>query len=177
MRPEKNTYPDYYGLYIPLVQENNVHEALVTNRDMVRDLIDSIGEDQGERAYAPGKWTIKQVINHIIDTERIISYRALRFARKDAQQPLPFEENDYVANAELSNRSLSDLKAEFDAVRTATILLFKSFSDNVLMYKGNTHLGTATVLSLGYLICGHAQHHAGVIRQRYLQAEEKIVSN
>jgi uncharacterized damage-inducible protein DinB len=177
MRPEKNTYPEYYGLYIPLVKENNVYEALLDNKTMVVQLLGSIGNDQAEHAYAPGKWTIKQVFNHITDTERIIAYRALRFARKDPRQPLPFEEDDYAANSELSDRSLKDLQEEFESVRNATLSLFKSFSENVLLQKGNTHLGPATVLSLGFLICGHAQHHAGVIKERYLKAEEKITSN
>jgi hypothetical protein len=170
MKPEKNTYPDYYNLYIPLVTADNVIDGLIVNQGEVGNLILSIPDNKSQYSYAQGKWTIKQVINHITDTERIIAYRALRFARKDPQQPLAFEEDHYAANSELDNRSMADLQEEFNNVRKATLSLFKSFSEKTLMLKGNTTMGDTTVLALGYLIAGHSKHHLNVIKERYLKA-------
>jgi uncharacterized damage-inducible protein DinB len=168
MRPEKKTYPDYYEMYIPLVEENNVVDALQKNLEEIRDLVTGIPSAKGDHAYAGGKWTVKQVLNHMADTERIISYRALRFARKDPQQPLAFEENDYAVAAELSSRSIRQLLEEIEAVRNATLSLFKSFSKEVLLQKGTTSFGQTTVLALGFLIAGHTKHHMNVLKSRYL---------
>jgi hypothetical protein len=177
MRPEKNTYPEYYGLYIPLVQQTNVYDALTETGKEISSFIESIPLQKADHAYAAGKWTVKQVLCHIIDTERIIAYRALRFARRDPQQPLPFEEDNYVANAELQSSSIGDLLSEFEALRRSNYLMFKNFSDNTLRQKGKTHIGETTVLALGFLICGHALHHMRVIREKYLHAGEKIAAN
>src|SRR5690606_5877951 len=117
--------------------------------------------------YAEGKWTVKQLLIHIIDTERILAYRALRFARKDAQQPLPFDENTYAANAEVTERSLEDLLAEFESVRNATVSLYKSFSEPILLNKGKTAIGETTVIAIGFMICGHAAHHLYILQERY----------
>lgn len=144
-------------------------DALSRDWNRLKEFIMLVPEDKEEYAYAPGKWTVKQVIHHLIDTERIMSYRALRFARRDPQQPLPFEENDYAANAELDGRSLKDLLDEFESVRKATISLFRSFSDKTLLQSGQTFMGPTTVLALGYLICGHSKHHCNVIAERYLK--------
>jgi uncharacterized damage-inducible protein DinB len=168
MRPAKNTYPQYYGQYIDLAREDNILDALKNNQALTCRLLTSIPAEKEEYVYAPGKWTIKQVISHINDTERVFSYRSLRFARKDPQQPLPFDEDKYAAAAELSNRSISNLLEEFDTVRKSTILFFVGFSSNTLLNSGQTAIGPATVLALGYIICGHTAHHTGVITSRYL---------
>src|SRR5688572_30138046 len=106
MRPAQKTYPDYYDLYIPLVKEDSVVNALHANLDDIKKFFSGIEASKENYAYQPGKWTVKQVAHHLCDTERIIAYRALRFARKDPQQPLPFEEDQYAATAELGNRDL-----------------------------------------------------------------------
>jgi len=168
MRPHKGTYPAYYDNYIPLVKQEEIVLALTQNWKELKEFISTIPEEKENFAYAEGKWTIKQVLVHLIDTERIFSYRALRFARKDEQQPLPFEENDYAANAEVSNRTLEDILEEFENVRKASISLFKSFSQATLLLSGRTAMGPATVVSIGFTICGHATHHANVIKERYL---------
>ncbi|PBQ33252.1 damage-inducible protein DinB [Sphingobacteriaceae bacterium] len=169
MRPEKGTYPEYYGQYIPLVNQEDVNLALTRNWEDLQNFISSIPKEMEDYAYAPGKWTIKQVIMHLVDTERIFAYRALRFARRDAQQPLSFEENDYAANAELSERTLEDILQEFETVRKATLSLFKGFSPGTLLNAGNTAIGKTTVLAIGFLTCGHAIHHMNVIKDRYLK--------
>jgi predicted glycosyl hydrolase (DUF1957 family) len=167
MRPQKGTYPAFYNNYISLVKEENVSEALNRNWKHVQDSISSVPATKENFAYADGKWTVKQVLNHMSDTERIFAYRALRFARKDPQQPLPFEENDYAQAADVSKRSLADLLNEFNDVRAASISLFKSFSGNTFLNSGHTSMGDATVLSIGFAISGHAAHHLNVLKERY----------
>ena len=169
MRPEPGSYPAYYDHYIPLVKEENILDALRASALTVVQAIEQIPPEKENFSYAEGKWTSKQVVSHIIDTERILCYRALRFARKDPQQPLPFSEDDYAANAGLSHRSVHDLLEEFESVRTATQTLFKSFSAESLLFPGNTAIGQTTPLAIGFMICGHGQHHINVLKSRYLK--------
>jgi uncharacterized damage-inducible protein DinB len=169
MRPARETYPDYYENYIPLVKENTIKEALLENEKTVLNFFRNIPSSKADFAYADGKWTIKGVLNHLIDTERIFSYRALRFARKDFQQPLPYDENHYAEHAELAERTLDDLIHEFETVRKATISLFNSFSNEALQQVGQTAAGKAGVNAIGYTIVGHAIHHMNVVKERYLK--------
>lgn len=171
MRPPKGTYPDYYENYIPLAKQNTIAEALLQNETETISFFKSIPENMGDFAYAEGKWTIKGVLNHIIDTERIFSYRALRFARKDYTQPLPYEQDDYVANAGLEHRTLSEMITEFETVRKATISLYSSFSSEALQRIGQTAAGKASVNAIGFTICGHSIHHINVVKERYLPAK------
>jgi hypothetical protein len=167
MRPEKGTYPAFYDNYIPYVKQEDVMVALEQSWAELKEAFSSISKDKEDYAYAPGKWTIKQMLLHISDTERIFSYRALRFARKDPQQVLPFEENDYAAAADVSKRSLADILAEMESVRNATISLFRSFSKETLLLTGNTAAGQTTVLAIGFITCGHAAHHIKILKERY----------
>lgn len=169
MRPNEQDHIAYFSRYINLVKEDNILDALENNRKEFLDFIKQLPAEKAEHRYADGKWTIKQVINHIIDTERIFSYRALCFARGE-QQTLPsYEEDLYAAKANLSNTDLNLLAHEFDLVRQATILLFKQFSEKELLAKGTTPAGVSNVLSLGYVLAGHPVHHMGVIKERYLK--------
>lgn len=169
MKPVKGTYPDYYENYIPLVKQDNIMGALLENEKEILSFFGAIPENMGNHAYAEGKWSIKAVLNHINDTERIFSYRALRFARKDDAQPLSFEQDDYVANAELADRSLADLVLEFKTIRQATLSLYKSFSKEALERIGHTAAGKASVNAIGFTICGHSIHHINIVRDRYLK--------
>jgi uncharacterized damage-inducible protein DinB len=169
MRPEIGTYPHYYENYIPLVKENNLRDALLENEKETFHFFDGMAEHMGEYAYQDGKWTIKQILNHLIDTERIFAYRALRFARKDEQQTLSFEQDDYVANAATEQRSLKDLLDEFLSVRKASISLFGGLSQDALLRAGQTAAGKATVSAIGFTICGHNLHHISIIKERYLK--------
>lgn len=169
MKPVKGTYPIYFDNYIPLVKETNLAEALNNNWNEIKTVISAIPVSQDDFAYAQDKWTIKQVLCHMIDTERIFAYRALRFARKDPQQVLPFEENDYAANAELGQRSLKGLLDEFEVVRKSSMYLFNNLSESTLLLSGRMASGETSVLALGFIICGHATHHLNVIKERYLK--------
>lgn len=151
-----------------MIPETDVISALKANHQSTLDFIESIPRLKVNHFYDDGKWTVKQVINHIIDTERILSYRALRFARGDAQLLPGFDENLYVANANLTETNMQLLMDEFDSVRLSTILMFKQLAEKQLLLKGNMASGETNVLSIGYFICGHAQHHVNVIKERYL---------
>lgn len=168
MRPVQGTYPAFLETYISKAKEENVLDALKANTQLLETFLRSIPKDKGDHAYAPGKWTIKQLLLHICDTERIFAYRALRFGRGDAQQPLPFEEDDYAKNSNADKRTLNSVIEELLAVRKATTLLFESFSEETLKLTGNTKMGEVSVNSIGYAICGHAAHHVAVARERYL---------
>jgi hypothetical protein len=169
MRPTENTYPEYFNNYIPLVKENSVLEAFHSNLSETVLFFKNIPQELENFAYDEGKWSIKEVLNHCIDTERIFAYRALRFARKDPMQPLSFDQDVYVANSNLSERSLSDLIDEFETVRAASLSLFRSFSPEMLLKMGHTAAGDTSVLALGFTICGHNSHHIQIVRERYLK--------
>lgn len=168
MRPNKNDHIAYFERYINLVPENDILPALKNSHQEVLEFIKSIPKNKSEHKYAPEKWTVKQVINHINDTERIFSYRALRFSRGDAQLLPSFDENLYAANADLSKTDLDLLAQEFDTIRKATILQFQQLSDKELLLKGKAASGENNVLSIGYTICGHAAHHKNILKERYL---------
>jgi len=121
----------------------------------------------GDKVYAPGKWTVKDILQHFIDTERIQSYRVLRFARNDKTLLPGFEENEYAATANASHRDLNELLEEFYTVRDSTTRLFKSFSDETLMKTGKLPSGDISVLAMGFAITGHAIHHIKVIKEKY----------
>jgi len=169
MRPQKGDYLPYYDNYLSQVAEDDLLQALRNNHNQVLELITTIPAAKEDFRYAEGKWSVKQVINHISDCERIFCYRALRFARGDAQMLASFEENDYAANANLEHSNLALLAEEFDAVRKASILFFRQLSDKELLLKGQLPAGQTNVLALGFVIAGHARHHLNVLKERYLQ--------
>lgn len=175
MKPKESDHVPYYKYYIDLVEQQDIVDALIEGKKWVSAFIKSVPDSKAEHAYLPAgkagadkKWTVKQVLNHIIDTERILCYRALCFARGEKQTLPAFDENAYVANANLKNTDLNLLCEEFVAVREASILLFKQLGTKELQIKGTTGLGEVTVLSIGYMICGHTLHHIKVIQERYL---------
>lgn len=168
MRPNKTDYPAYYQKYLDLVPETDIISALKANHQTILDFIEEVPRLKWNYFYDDGKWTVKQVINHIIDCERILSYRALRFARGDNQQLLAFDENLFAANANLVNTNSQILADEFDSVRLSNVLLFKQLGEKELLLKGKTSGGDVSVLAIGYFLCGHAQHHINVIKEKYL---------
>jgi hypothetical protein len=168
MKPQPSDHIDYYKYYVDLVTQDNIVEALEEGKKWIGAFIKSIPVSHAEHAYADKKWTVKQVLNHIIDTERIMSYRALCFSRGDKTKLPSFDENLYAEHANLKHTDLNLLHDEFVAVREASILLFKQLEEKQLQIKGTTGLGDVTVLSIGYMICGHSLHHIEVIQKRYL---------
>jgi uncharacterized damage-inducible protein DinB len=158
---------EYYNKYINLVAEDTIPEAFAKQQPLLEAFLQNIPPEKAGYAYAEGKWTIQQALQHITDCERIFAYRALRFARKD-KTPVPgFEENDYAAAAQVSHRSLQDQANELLAVRRATLELFKSFVPEDLEQTGAANTYEVSVSSLGFIIAGHVYHHINVIEERY----------
>lgn len=168
MRPQKQDYIAYFEHYINLVSESDIISALKNNHQSSLQFFKSIPSNKFDYQYAPHKWTVKEVLNHIIDTERVFSYRALCFSRGETQILPGFDENEYANHADLSNVAFEDLVMEFDIVRQATIMQFSHLPNDKLLLKGKSAAGENNVLSLGYMIVGHTQHHINVVKERYL---------
>ena len=161
------TAPVYYR-YIDLVPDEDVVAALENQLTEIYSFLNSISEDKSLDSYAPDKWTIRQVVNHVNDGERVFLYRALWFARR-FPDPLPsFDQDIGVAGADANNVAWKDLVEEFRDIRVATISFFKNLTEDAWLRTGIASDNPFTVRSLAYIIAGHAAHHQGVIRERYL---------
>jgi len=161
-------FPEFYTSYINEVKSLDIVEALEENLQDFLNFIEKIPVDKQEYQYLPGKWTIKEIILHITDAERIFAYRAIRFARFDATPLASFEENDYVPVSNANNREMSSLLAEFTLLRKATISMFENFTDEMLAHKGIASNKEISVRAIGFIISGHCIHHQNVIQERYL---------
>jgi uncharacterized damage-inducible protein DinB len=166
-RPASDEYAPYADVYISLIQGDDVLAVLEQQRrDMVL-LLSGRDEDDGNRRYAPGKWSAKEVLGHICDTERIFAYRALRIARND-KTPLPgFEQDDYVRAAPFVRCPLADLVEDFIAVRRATLSLLRSLDETAWLRRGLANQNEVSVRALAYTIAGHELHHRRILEQRY----------
>lgn len=168
VRPAPNEYAPYYGRYIALVPDGPIVETLRDQIVETTTFLASLPEAKGDHRYQPGKWSVKEVIGHMIDSERVFSYRALRFARRD-ETPLPgFEQDDYVPAGAFGRRTLRDLIEEFRAVREATVLLYRHLDEEALSRSGIANENRMSVRALAWSIAGHERHHARVIRELYL---------
>jgi uncharacterized damage-inducible protein DinB len=166
---EENEFAPFYGSYVAQVSnEYSLIEELEISVHRLRNFVQSIPMDKFDYQYAVGKWTIKDILQHLIDSERIFAYRALRFARKDAT-PLPgFTEDDFANEAGGSQRSIRDLLTELAIVRESTLALFRTFSDEVLKRRGEASGTEMSVRALGFVIIGHQNHHQRIFEERYL---------
>jgi hypothetical protein len=167
-RPDLNTLPDFHKRYVDHVKDFDMLEALKFSSKETLQLIRSIPEDKGDHRYAEGKWTIKELLCHMMDTERILAYRALRFARNDKTNLPGFEENDYAPQANAQNRKVKDIANEMERLRLTTIDLFVNFTPEMLKRKGLANNLELSVLNLGYIISGHESHHRKILKERYL---------
>lgn len=164
---EAKEYNAYYANYIRLTQNVKLLEGLEISFNRTLVLFESISEDKLSYRYADGKWTIKEIIQHLIDTERVFSYRALCFARKDNVELPGFNQDDYLENSKVSSRSKSELIEEYKAVRKATNALFSSFTNEMLLQVGVASSSPLSVRAAGYIIIGHETHHCNIINERY----------
>jgi DinB superfamily len=170
-RPETSEYSKAMSRYIDYVPEEDVCAVLASQMEPTRLLIESIGEERSAFRYAPDKWSIKQVVGHFTDTERVFSYRAAAIARGE-QQPLPgFDENAYVANAGFEHVALSDLLESYLAVRRATLLMLRQLPPEAWPRCGTASGNPVTVRAYAYAIVGHERHHLKILRERYLGGE------
>ncbi len=166
--PNSNEYNPYFEPYIQQYKGQDVLAALSKGAEEVTELMASLTEEQLQSAYAEGKWTIKEVLQHIMDTERIFCNRALRFARNDKTNLPGFEQDDYVPYSGANDRNSMEMLREYNAIRQATITLFKSFTDEMLARVGVASGNEMTVRALAYIAAGHEKHHVNVINERYL---------
>lgn len=167
-RPKKNEYNEYYDRYISLVEETDIVGAFEKQLDEMNELFNSISEEKSKFAYDVGKWTIKEVVGHLIDGERIFGYRALRISRDDKTPIEGFEQDGYVENASFNDYKFSDLVKEFELVRRSSILFFKHLKDTDWTRNGTASDNPVSVRALAYIMVGHVTHHAKILRERYL---------
>jgi uncharacterized damage-inducible protein DinB len=167
-RPDPKEYNAYYGRYISLVPDGDIVQTLESQWPETKALLCTTQDERGEYRYADGKWSIKEVLGHLIDSERIFAYRALRIARGDAT-PLPgFEQDDYVKTANSDARSLASLIDEFSAVRRANVLMLQNFDPEAWTRMGTASNNPVSVRALAWIIAGHELHHRSVLKEKYL---------
>jgi hypothetical protein len=167
MRPQPGDYAGYFGTYINLVEEDNLESAFAGQAQGLRTFLESISTHKWEYKYAEDKWTVKELIQHCIDTERVFAYRAMCFARKEAASLPSFDENQYAGNSQANRRSPQDLIEEYVTLRTSTELMYRSFTEEMLASAGVANNSRITVLSLGYTLLGHFYHHKRILEERY----------
>ena len=168
MRPSLNTYPTYFNTYIKLVTDDDILSAFLNQGPSATRFFEQISEVDSTYKYAEKKWTIKEILQHISDAERIFAYRALAFARKEKMALPSFDENIYAANSDANSKSWESLVEEFISVRKSSEILFKLFSSEQLKRSGQVNDYSISVLALGYTIVGHAAHHINIITERYI---------
>ncbi len=168
-RPVDSEYAPYFGKYVAQVPPGNILELLATQIEDTANLLSGLTEAQALHRYAPDKWSIKQVVGHLCEGERVFAYRALCFAHGDAT-PLPgWDENAYIAASSYERRSLTALVADFRAARASTVSLFRGFDDTELERRGVANNREYSVRSIAYITAGHERHHLAILRERYLR--------
>ncbi len=160
--------PEYYRYYVELAYDETIVTGLEKGLGAARSFLEQIPEEQGSYRYAEGKWSIKQVINHMSDNERIMAYRALRFARNDNSPLAGFEQDDYAQEDNSSSRTLTAIVEEFIRARVSSLDLFKGFSSEMLQRGGSASGVNMTTEMFGYILIGHALHHTEVLRTKYM---------
>ena len=167
-RPDPSEHSPYFSRYMELVPENDIVAALQRQGDDTQKLLASIDESRAGHRYAPDKWTIRQLVGHVEDAERVFAYRALSFAR-GAATPLPgFDENEWAKNATYEGSTLRERAESLAAVRRATIALFRSLDDESWDRAGSANNNRVTVRALAFMCVGHERHHMTILRERYL---------
>lgn len=168
-KPNPETCTSYISNYVSQAEGNDLIKALKDGLQKSMSAFQNVSTEREEYSYADGKWTIKEVLGHLIDTERVFAYRALVFARKDTVQLPGYDENLYAPNANTANRTLADMLKEYEAVRMSTIYLFQSFSEAMLDYIGMANNLNLTPRILGWMIAGHETHHHNVLAEKYFK--------
>jgi hypothetical protein len=165
--PQAGEFAPYYQKYVDRVPAGDLLALLARQGDETRQLLGTVEETDAGRRYAPDKWSIREVVGHVADAERVFAYRALRFARGDEAPLQSFDEKAFVAGGGFERRTLADLAAELRAVRQATVTLLESFDDTAWGRGGTASGKHVTVRALGYIIAGHEAHHVAILKERY----------
>lgn len=167
-KPQPNEYAEYYDRYISLVDEGDLMPMLESQSSNLRSMFALLPEEKGTFAYAPGKWTLKEVISHLIDGERHFAYRLLRVSRGDETPIEGFEQDNYIENSNANNRSFAELLDEFDLQRRSNLLLVNNLSDEASKRLGTASGYTVSVRALVYMMAGHIAHHEKILKENYL---------
>jgi uncharacterized damage-inducible protein DinB len=167
-RPQESDYAIFFNKYVQLPIGNSVQELIEKYSSALNEFINSLPELKADYAYAADKWTVKDVVQHLIDAERVFAYRVLCFSRKDQTNLPGFNENNFAANANAKSRSLASLKEEFAATRRSTDLLLLSFTEAQLQQKGTSNHHSITANAIAFIIFGHILHHKQILEERYL---------
>jgi len=168
-RPEPGEYNPYYDRYISLVPGNDILGTLDAQRRQTLLLLSGRDEADGNFSYAPGKWSAKEVLGHVCDTERIFTYRALRISRGDQTPIEGFEQDDYVKNGPFARMPLEEMVEDYIAVRRATLTLFRNLEEAAWTRRGVANNNEVTVRALAYTIAGHELHHRGILEEKYFR--------
>ncbi len=166
-RPEPSEYAPYYSRYISLVPENDILTTLDSQRRQMLLLLSGRDEADGDFRYAPDKWTVKELLGHVCDTERIFAYRALRISRGDRTPIEGFEQDDYVRNGPFAKRPLAEVIEDFIAVRRATLTLLRNLDEPAWLRRGIANKNEVTVRAIAYTAAGHELHHRRILEQKY----------
>ena len=167
-RPNLNRIPAWFHNYVNQVPENDLMEAMKKQTSFFINFFNELPIDKRNYRYAEGKWTIKEVLQHILDAERVFAYRALCIARKDTTSLPGFDENAYADNSKADKRDWDDLMEEFTAVRRSSEILFASFDEEQLEGTGTANNNPIYVLAMGFVLVGHVNHHIRILKERYL---------
>lgn len=167
MRPNPADYNLYYETYIKEIEGDNILKILNEQNKKTQEVLNSFSEHKGNYRYADGKWTVKEVVGHLLDTERVFAYRALCIARGDKKSLPGFDQDDYVSGGNFNSRNLSDLNYEFRLLRESNLLLFRTFSEEMLNRRGTANESLITVRAILWIIAGHEKHHVKVLLERY----------
>ena len=168
MKPQENEYAPFYHKYVQNCKSDDIVTNLKQNHSEALNLLNIITENKGEHAYDEGKWTIKELIQHIIDSERVFAYRAMCIARGETTSLPGFDENIYADNSHANSRTLASIIKEFDITRQATIQLFEGLDAGVLTNMGVANGNNVSVRGIGFIIAGHCAHHLLILQERYL---------
>jgi uncharacterized damage-inducible protein DinB len=166
-RPQPDEYSAFAARYVDLVGDEPILDILKNNQQSTYEIFTGLSADKGDYAYAEGKWTIKQMLGHMADTERVFAYRALTFSREAIELP-GFDQDVYMEKATFNARTLEDIADEFKTVRESSLYLFKSLTENQSTQKGIASGNPVSVRALAYMIAGHELHHIKILRERYL---------
>ena len=170
-KPAPTEYPPYFETYFKRLPDTDILIFLAEQVETLASLFENMAEAEAEKGYAEGKWSLKELLQHMLDAERIMAYRALCFSRKEDVMLPGFEEDDYASNSDANRRSLAEIIAEYRLLRQSTIALFRSFSPEMLMWEGKANNAHYNVRAIAWVIAAHENHHLHIIRTRYLLQE------
>lgn len=167
MKPQPEEYAPYYHRYISLVAEDDILSALTDQIDQVRQLVDRIPRDMERHSYAAGKWTVRELVGHVIDCERVFGFRAFCFSRLESESLPGFDQNEYVARSPYNDIPIADLVDEFVAVRLSNLIVLRRLGEREWGQSGIANRASASIRAMAYIMAGHVQHHLDVLHEHY----------